>query len=258
MGESKQSGESGPEPRVQGPEGEERSQKVAFGGERIEFRLRRSKRKTLAITVRPDMTVVVTAPEGADVEAVKGKVRKRAVWIRKQQRFFERYLPAVPPRRYVSGETHRYLGRQYRLKVVEGAKGKVRLQGQFIWVEVRGRSDTDRVRRLVEAWYVEHARAAFGRSLETCLRALHGCVKGTLRLHLRRMPKRWGSWTQPGAIYLNPELVRAPRSCIDYVVTHELCHLAHGDHGREFFELLRRTMPDWEQRKARLESVMAE
>src|SRR5450759_2016170 len=88
---------------------------VEFGSERIEFRLRKSKRKTLAITVRPDASVLVTAPHGADLEAVKVKVRKRAVWIRRQRRFFERFLPPMPPRRYVGGETHRYLGRQYRL-----------------------------------------------------------------------------------------------------------------------------------------------
>ena len=59
-------------------------------------------------------------------------------------------------------------------------------------------------------------------------------------------------------IYLNPELVLAPASCIDYVVTHELCHLVHAAHGQEFYALLRRVMPDWEERKERLEQVAAE
>lgn len=231
---------------------------VVFGGKRIEFRLRRSNRKTLAITVWPDLSVRVTAPDGADLEVVRAKVRKRAVWIGRQQRFFGQFLPPVPPRRYVSGETHRYLGRQYRLKVVEAAKPSVKLKGRFIWVETPGRSDSSHVQRLLEAWYREHARAAFARSLESCLAGLHGRLKGTPRLHLRRMPKRWGSWTRNGAIYLNPELVRAPASCIDYVVTHELCHLVHGNHGRQFFDLLRQTMPDWERRKARLEETMAD
>jgi hypothetical protein len=231
---------------------------VAFGSERIAFRLRRSKRKTLAIAVRPDTSVLVTAPRGADVEAVTAKVRKRAVWIRRQVRFFERYLPSVPPRRYVSGETHRYLGRQYWLKVVEAARRNVKLKGRFIWVETPERLDTKRVRRVVEGWYLERAQTAFARSLEACLPRLRGQLEGAPRLHLRRMPKRWGSWTGRGAICMNPELVRAPASCIDYVVTHELCHLVHGNHGEEFLALLRKAMPDWETRKARLESIMAE
>jgi predicted metal-dependent hydrolase len=86
---------------------------VGFGRGLIEFRLKRTGRRTLAITVKPDTSVVVTAPVGVGVEAVKARIRKRAMWVRRQQEYFGRFLPKLPPRRYVSGETHRYLGRQY-------------------------------------------------------------------------------------------------------------------------------------------------
>jgi predicted metal-dependent hydrolase len=230
---------------------------VLFGGERIEFELRRSRRETLAISVRPDTSVLVTAPEGASPEAVAAKVQKRAVWIRRQQGYFAAFLPKVPPRQYMSGETHRYLGRQYRLKVVRGADEAVRLRGRFIWVETVRPKDRGRVRRLVGAWYALHAKVRFARSLAECLARFRGSVSEP-RLELRRMPKRWGSWTRRGVIYLNPELVLAPASCIDYVVTHEICHLMHASHGPEFVALLRRVMPDWEKRKDRLESAAAE
>ena len=230
---------------------------IEFGGARIAFRLRHSKRKTLAITVTPDTSVLVTAPLKADLEAVKRKVRKRAVWIRRQQRFFVNFLPTLPPRRFVSGETHRYLGRQYRLKVIEAAEQSVKLKGRFIWVQTPRKGDTARVRALVRGWYLGHAEQRFARSLADGVKRLGGRVTAP-RLRLRRMPKRWGSWTKRGVIYLNPELILAPPSCIDYVVTHELCHLVHGHHGREFFALLRRAMPDWESRKGRLEKVAAE
>jgi hypothetical protein len=114
------------------------------------------------------------------------------------------------------------------------------------------------VKALLEAWYAEHARWAFEKSVAACAGKLNGQLAGAPRLRLRHMPKRWGSWTKRGVIYLNPELILAPPSCIDYVVTHELCHLVHASHGAEFFALLRKTMPDWEQRKARLEQLAAE
>lgn len=231
---------------------------VAFGSDRIEFRLRRSKRKTLAITVQPDMSVVVTAPHGADLEAVKTKVRKRAVWIRRQRWFFERFLPPVPPRHFVSGETHRYLGRQYRLKIVEGAVESVKLKGRFLCVVTQRKGDARHVRALVEDWYTAHARAGFERSLAVCVGQFNGQMKALPRLRLRRMSKRWGSCTKRGDIYLNPELIQAPPSCIDYVVTHELCHMVHPNHGREFYALLRKAMSNWEIRKARLERAVAD
>src|SRR6266850_3409900 len=238
-----------------GAEGEVHS--VTFGRELIEFRLRHSKRKTLAVTVRPDASVFVTAPEGAAVEAVKAKVRKRVVWIRHQQGFFGKFLPKTPPRRYVSGETHRYLGRQYRLRVLQGKDESVKLKGRFIWVVTARKSDNTRVRALVNVWYTRRARERFARSLAECLGRFRGrvCAPG---LQLRRMSRRWGSWTRRGIVYLNPELILAPPTCVDYVITHELCHMVQASHGREFYALLRRVMPDWEQRKARLEQVAAE
>jgi predicted metal-dependent hydrolase len=228
---------------------------VSFGNERIEFRLRRSKRKTLGITVEPDMSVLVTAPRSADVEKVKAKVRKRAVWIRRQWRFFQQFLPQMPPRLYVSGETHRYLGRQYRLKIVPGVDETVKLKGRFLWVMTRRKGDASHVRELLESWFMAHARIAFERRLAVCMADLDGQVKASPTLRLRRMRKRWGSCTKRGDIYLNPELIQAPAACIDYVVTHELCHLVHPHHGLEFHMLLRQKMPDCEARKARLERV---
>lgn len=237
-------------------EGGERHE-VGFGNRSIEFRLKRTARRTLAITVKPDTSVVVSAPRGVGMDAVRARVRRRAMWIRRQQEYFSRFLPKLPPRRYVSGETHRYLGRQYRLKVVEGPGEAAKLRGKFIEVETAQKRDSGQVRRLVEAWYVPHARLRFARSLGECLARFHGRL-GAPQLRLRRMPKRWGSWTPRGVVYLNPELVMAPASCIDYVVTHELCHLAHAGHGQAFYALLRRVMPDWEERKDRLERAAAE
>src|SRR5947207_831961 len=89
---------------------------VPFGRAFIEVRVQRSNRKTLAISVRPDGAVIATAPQTADTAKILRRIQKRGRWIQQQRRYFERFLPTTPPRKYVSGETHRYLGRQYRLK----------------------------------------------------------------------------------------------------------------------------------------------
>lgn len=229
------------------------TREINFGGAKIAFRLRRSSRRTLAITVQSDMSVVVTAPEKATLETVLGKVRRRAGWIRRRQRFFDEYLPPTPPRRYVSGETHRYLGRQYRLKVATGTEAEVKLRGRFIWVLTPRQVDRARVRVRLEAWYLTRAKERLARIFAESAARMGARLAMPPRLRVRRMSQRWGSWTRRGEVWLNPELIKAPATCIEYVVMHELCHAVHGNHGRKFYELLRRVMPDWEERKARLE-----
>ena len=221
----------------------------------IQYRLKRSNRKTLAVTVQPDLSVVVTAPLKAALQSVQAKVRERTSWIRRQQQYFSGFLPLTPPRRYVSGETYRYLGRQYRLKVVKGGRADVKLRGRFIYVQTPRKDDISRVRRLLEEWYLQHAKERLARSFSANVGRFGARLTNPPRMQVRRMPKRWGSWTRRSGVWLNPELVKTPASCIDYVVTHELCHAVHGNHGRNFYELLKRVMPDWKVAKIRLEAA---
>lgn len=228
---------------------------VTSGDVQIEFRLRRSNRQTLAITVYPDLAVEVAAPRKIALDLVKSKVQKRARWIQRQQSFFRDFLPLPPPRLYVSGETHRYLGRQYRLKIIESKRSEVKLRGRFIWVQTPDKGNRVRVRKLVESWYLICAKDRFARSLAESVVRLRGRLSAPPKMQIRRMPKRWGSWTRRSGIWVNPELVKAPATCIEYVLTHELCHAVHGHHGKAFYELLQQVMPDWKERKARLEHI---
>ncbi|MCC6549735.1 MAG: DUF45 domain-containing protein, partial [Ignavibacteriaceae bacterium] len=74
---------------------------------------------------------------------------------------------------------------------------------------------------------------------------------------LRQMPTRWGSCTAKGKIIVNPELIKAPAGCIEYVILHELCHLVHRNHTQRFFDLQTKEMHDWAKWKTRLEKLLA-
>jgi predicted metal-dependent hydrolase len=86
---------------------------IQFGSKKIDFRLSFVERKTLGITITPDMEVVVKAPVGTPMLKIKETVRKKAAWIIKQQGFFLSFHPKTPERKYISGESHLYLGRHY-------------------------------------------------------------------------------------------------------------------------------------------------
>jgi hypothetical protein len=231
---------------------------VMIGNTKIGFELRSSNRRTLAITVRPDAAVVVTAPVGLDRRVILRKVQNRASWILKQKALFEGYLPSVPPRKFVSGETHRYLGRQYRLKFIKSSSSDVTLKGSFIWVHLPRKKNSKHAQALVENWYMKRAKERLFISFQKGVARFGTQILRPPEMRLRRMAKRWGSWTKRGIVYLNPELIKAPLSCIDYVVTHELCHAIHGNHSKLFFDTLLRMMPDWQVRKMRLERLISD
>lgn len=234
---------------------------IQFGSRTIDFRLEYSDRKSLGITVTPEMEVLVKAPTDTTIEKVKEKIRKKAPWIIKQQSFFLSFQPKTPQRKYVSGETHLYLGRQYRLKVIsDELKIKnegVKLKGQFLEVWTSNKS---KVQELVDNWYLEKAHEKIkplAQELFDNFSTKNNFSTFTFHFSLRRMPTRWGSCTAKGKIILNPELIKAPKGCIEYVIIHELCHLIHHDHTQKFIDLQTKEMKDWEKWKMKLEKLLA-
>ena len=230
------------------------AESIEFGSRRIEFQLEYSNRKSLGITVTPDLDVLVKAPVDTSIEKIKEKLRKKAPWIIRQQSFFLSFHPKMPARKFVGGETHLYLGRQYRLKININGDENVKLKGKFIEVTT---PDKANAKQLIADWYLKNAKKKFH---AIALELIEKFKKYNAEPHsivLREMPTRWGSCTAKGKIILNPELIKAPKGCIEYVIIHELCHLVHHDHTQKFLDLQTKEMPDWEKWKMKLEKLLA-
>lgn len=228
---------------------------VQWGEVQIAYRYRFSSSRVLNMSVHPDLSVDVVAPEGTPLEVIRAKVRKRGAWIANARRAFMRFHPLQPPRQYVPGETHRYLGRQYRLRIVEGFQESVALQRGYIEVTTARRPSPAVLRPLVLEWYEERAREILRQQFDACHQRAAPCGVQRPRLVVRSMATRWGSCSKSGQVTLNPELVKAPKDCIDYVITHELCHLVEHSHGPRFWMLLAQLMPDWQERRERLNRI---
>lgn len=227
---------------------------IQFGSKQIDYQIEYSERKTLGITVTPDMDVLVKAPNDSTISKIEEKLKKKAPWIIKQQSFFLAYHPKTTERKYISGETHLYLGRQYLLKVEENEKESVKLKGKFIEVKT---PDKTRVKQLLNNWYLEHAMSKFHVTALPLIEKFKKYKVEPSSIVLREMPTRWGSCTPKGKIILNPELIKAPKGCIEYVIVHELCHLIHHDHTQKFMDLQTKEMKDWEKWKTKLERLLA-
>lgn len=231
---------------------------VDYGSKVIVYRIIRRDRRTLQISVLPDMSVEVVAPRTAKEAAIRQRVTRRARWILRQIDFFRQFHPKTPTRRYEAGETHLYLGRRYRLKIVQANTASVKLVRGRILVSTPDPGNLEAVRRLFGDWQKAQARAWFEKRLVICAARFKDRDRVMPKaLIVRQLKQRWGSMSAAGRLLLNRSLIGAAVYEIDYVITHELCHRVHHDHGPEFFALLNCAMPDWEQRKIGLERRLA-
>ncbi|MBW1783958.1 MAG: M48 family metallopeptidase [Deltaproteobacteria bacterium] len=224
-----------------------------FGSRRIPYLLHRGERKRLRVVVSPDLRVEVFAPKTATDDAIHVALQKKAPWIARTLDQVEAYQPLTTPKRYVSGETFIYLGRQYRLKVEKGKKQPAKLLGRFLWVWVEEKAGLQDIKKATDAWYRRRANETLNRYMEKCfaIASRHGVLRP--EMVIRTMRRRWGSCSPNGRITLNLNLVLAPVHCIEYVIMHELCHLKCHDHSNAFYTLLTRCQPDWRRRKETLD-----
>jgi predicted metal-dependent hydrolase len=229
--------------------------RVPYGSQNITFALEYSPRKTLAIEVHPDRSIIVKAPTDATIESIESKVIHRAAWIARQQRQFSKYAPPLPAPECVSGEGYRYLGRQYRLKLIQSQIDKIRLWQGRLELSTPTPFDRQHVERSISNWFRDRAMLIFSERYQYCTKLVAPYrIEHHPGFELRTMSKRWGSCTPNGKIFFNPLLVSAPKDCIDYVMIHELCHLRFPNHSPSFYRFLASILPDWIDRKDRLNS----
>lgn len=229
---------------------------LQYGTSSIDYTLEFAERKTLGIKVHPDKSVHVIAPTDTTNEVIKSKVKSKASWILKQQDFFLAFHPITPPRKFVSGESHLYLGKQYRLKLIKASSEAVKLHGGNIEVYIKSVDNKEQITKLLRQWYKQKAEFHFNQLFEEKLPLTKSFYKGEAQLKYRWMKMRWGSCDKNGVVHLNLELIKAPKKCIEYVIVHELCHLVHLDHSSAFYKLLEKLYPDWRTTKDKLEKLM--
>lgn len=229
--------------------------RLSYGSDEVTYSVIANSRLAtrVRIHVHADGTVEVEAPPRLDSDQVQRAVQLRARWIIRHVNAARLARKHALPRKYVSGESHLYLGRQFKLIVVPSSRED---SGVKLW---RGRievslpvADPAAVRRRLRAWYRERARHYFARKLPE-LAARFDEIDMAPDYQLLVMEKQWGSCSPAGKLSLNPALIKAPSHCIEYVLLHELCHLVEHNHSRRFYSLLSRYCPNWKVWKNELD-----
>ena len=227
---------------------------VRFGDTTINYEVRRSnrRRKTVEITVDGG-GVHVAAPVSTPITQLRSIVRKRAPWILKHA---AESMLEVPPKRFVSGETLPYLGRNVRIIVRSEDVGspKVRFDHWTFRIDVpqglTGDERYDEIRRCIVKWYRHRAAVRLPEVVERWASALGSNERSPVLIRDQR--QRWGSCAPDGTLRFNWRAMMLKPVLIEYIVVHELAHVTHRNHSSDFWNLVLRVMPDAQQRRISL------
>ena len=227
-----------------------------YGKNKIYYQLILTKRKTLEIAVHPDKSIVVKAPQNKKLNEIKEKVKNKVRWIQKQIHYFNQFEPRTPKKSYISGSSHLYLGKRYRLKIEKSKSDSVLLKNGYFYISSKN-TKPENIKNLLTHWYEKKAVFYFNDLFQQAWKSFKQNHLPQPTIKIKKMKTRWGSLSSKGSLSLNLDLIQTPKDCIEYVIIHELCHLVHYNHNRDFYNLLAQSLPNWLKLKHKLELALA-
>lgn len=220
---------------------------IKLGGITIEV-IKKEIRNLHLNVLPPNGLVRISAPTRMDIKTIRLFAISKLSWIKKQQNQF-RSQNREQPREYITRESHFLWGKRYLLQVIEkNEPPKILLQHSKIILQVRPKSSADCKRTVFSKWYRQELQKHVAPLISKWEKRLGVKVKDVT---IRKMKTRWGSCnSKSGRILLNTELGKKPKSCIEYIVVHEMIHLLEHSHNKRFIALMDRHMPQWKHQKA--------
>ena len=206
--------------------------------------VRANRKKSASITVQDDI-VVVSVPKELSEYRIKKLIKDKTPWIRLKLKECKPNF-SIPSKEYVSGETISYLGRNYKLKIIEGNQASIKLKGQYLLTTITDKSSHNDVYSLIQSWYISHATEKLMEKTNRLAKAIG--VK-PISIKVKNYKSRWGSCSSKGDVSYNWKIMQAPSSVIDYVVIHELCHLIEHNHSSKFWNMVEKYCPEWKKSK---------
>lgn len=227
---------------------------VTISSREVEIDIVRSSRRTVALYVRPGGTLLIRAPWYVPVHLLMQFVRQKTAWIERQLRRLKDVKPLAEPTLIDDGSVIPFMGRQVTVRVTVGDRNSAVLKENELHLTLAGAVHADRISALAETWYLREAKKHFT-SRTAMLASLHSSLlPAPGQVNVRKMKRRWGTCHSSGAIWFNRELIKKEQELIDYVIIHELCHLVHHNHSREYYALLGSIIPNFRELKKRLQN----
>jgi predicted metal-dependent hydrolase len=226
---------------------------VAKEERQIKYKIIYSGRRSLAISIGPAYGVIVRAPFRTSLKAIENLVGSKTGWINKHLESYRSSVNINNIKDYDDGAETLLYGRMHRIKITASDQNNVQLDGDdTIKVGLKNLSDKEIVGQMLEKWYKFIAEGLFRRRFNEILLKYKDFNFRPSGFSVKVLKRRWGSCSSKGMITVSSELVKLDDIYLEYVILHELCHLRHHNHGKEFYNLLTEVFPEWKKRRSEL------
>jgi predicted metal-dependent hydrolase len=213
--------------------------------EDIEFKVIYSGRRSIGISVHPDSSVIVRVPYLTSLKTITRIVKEKYNWVLKHRNNYRRLDNSSLTKSYSRGEIHLFRGNESILMIEKSGKSYIRFSGNTIDLGIERTEDALAIKKMLYKGYKDEALKHFPELMSKVLKKHENQMFRPTGLVIRTMKRRWGSCSNKGIITLSTELIKLSDLFIEYVITHELCHLKHHNHGPHFYTLLSEVFPEW-------------
>jgi predicted metal-dependent hydrolase len=221
--------------------------KIRYGTITIPYIIFKTRRiKTSEVIVDAD-TITVRVPFNKDKTEIQKIVLDKASWILRKQKEYREITPEIRKPSFKENTTLPYLGDNYSFVINKNqARNSIEIvNGKFIFGVKSAKVSNNTLKKVYENWITEKAQDIFEDKVRKYSKRIGVRAKGVAIKNLRN---RWGSLAKSGTVNLNLNLIKAPEDAIDYIILHELCHLRIKEHSHRYWELVRRFMPNYQDK----------
>ena len=218
----------------------------------IDYKVVYSRRRSIGISIGPETGVTVRAPYRTSIKTIENLVLSKSTWIKKHQENYKSAIKINNQKALANGDTVLFRGKEYYVRIIESKKYFTKLSENNIEIGLKNTEERETAGLMLEKWYKVIAEGIFRRKFEEILIRFRNYNFAPTEFTVRSLKRRWGSCSSNGKITISSELVKLDDIYLEYVILHELCHLRHHNHGKEFYKLLSEVFPDWKQRRSEL------
>jgi predicted metal-dependent hydrolase len=223
-----------------------------YNGEKINYKIKRSKRKTIGIKISPEEGVTLSVPMRCNEDTIKSVLNTKASWILSKLKLMENKTDGLVQRQYVTGEQLMLLGDYYKLSIIAGdfkdCSVKFNEQGFKVYLgsDISEEFRKSIIKMALDKLYRDIAKRFLKERTEYYASILK---VNPNRITIKEQKSVWGSCSSKSNINYNWRIIMAPAKIVDYLVVHELCHLRQPNHSEAYWNLVEAILPDYKERK---------